>query len=229
MVDDAILERVANSGNGIYGYVGSAADAEKYVAERMLQTMVHIAKDVKLQVEFNPEHVYAYRLLGYENRAIADEDFRDDIVDAGEIGSGHRVTALYELVLTEADFPVSDAAPLPEDGARYAGAVEVSPEDFVLVKVRYKAPDATEEDPAAEVSATLAPSEVKDSISNSGSDLQWAVAVASFAELLKQSPYADSKVLPALELILSAQASRDEERAEFANLVTAAKGLLGEN
>jgi len=227
--NDAMMERVSNAGNGIYGYIGSEQDASAYVEERMLQTIVHIAKDVKLQVEFNPEHVYAYRLLGYENRAIADEDFRDDIVDAGEIGSGHRVTALYELVLSQANLPAASEAPALGDGAVYAGAVEVSPEDLVLVKVRYKAPGASEQDPAAEVSATLTPSQVHGELGSADSDLQWAVAVASFAEILKQSPYADRSVLPALQLILSAQAARDEERATFQRLVGTAESLLSEN
>src|SRR5690606_33279949 len=112
-------ERISNAGNGIYGYIGSASDAEKYVQERMLQTLVHIAKDMKLQVEFNPEHVYAYRLLGYENRDIADDDFRDDVVDAGEIGNGHRVTAIYELVFQESDMPAFASAPALDDGDAY--------------------------------------------------------------------------------------------------------------
>jgi Ca-activated chloride channel homolog len=226
-VNDAMMERISNSGNGIYGYVGSEADAEEYVSERMLQTIVHIAKDVKLQVEFNPAHVYAYRLLGYENRAIADEDFRDDVVDAGEIGSGHRVTALYELVLTEGDLPSAEEAPALDDGAAYDGPVEVSPSDLVLVKVRYKLPGATETDPASEVATSLSPTAVHEGFSDGGSDLQWAVAVASFAEIVKESPYADRAVLSQVEAIVSSQASRDDERAEFKALVSTTKGLLG--
>jgi len=227
-VNDAMMERIAGSGNGIYGYIGSDADAAEYVSERMLQTLVHIAKDMKIQVEFNPEHVFAYRLLGYENRAIADEDFRDDIVDAGEIGSGHRVTALYELVFAADSLPTNEAAPDLDDGAAYEGAVEVSASDLVLVKVRYKQPGASAEDPASEVAATLTPSAVHDALDHSGSDLQWSVAVATFAEMLKQSPYADPAALPALQLVVDAQATRDDERAEFATLLTLTRGLISD-
>lgn len=227
--NDAMMERISNAGNGIYGYIGSQEDATEYVAERMLQTLIHIAQDVKIQVEFNPEHVVAYRLLGYENRAIADEDFRDDVIDAGEIGSGHTVTALYELVFDEAALPSAETAPPLDAGRAHSGAVEIDPEDLVLVKVRYKEPGASETDPASEVAATLAPSDVRDALGNSASDLQWAIAVATFAELLKQSPYAARSALPALELIVQAQAGRDQDRGEFALLLGAAKSRLPAN
>jgi len=115
---------------------------------------------------------------------------------------------------------------LLEDGAAYSGAVEVSPEDFVRVKVRYKLPGASETDPASEVAATLAPSALEQSLDDAGSDLQWAVAVATFAELVKASPFADLDAVPALELILSAQASQGDDRAEFATLVAGVEDLL---
>lgn len=223
--NDAMMERISNAGNGIYGYIGSTADAEKYVAERMLQTLIHIAKDMKIQVEFNPEHVYAYRLLGYENRAIADEDFRDDVVDAGEIGSGHSVTALYELVLMEADMPTYEGAPALDDGEAFAGTPEVDPADLVLVKVRYKAPDASEEDAATEVTSSLSPAGVADGFAAADSDLQWAVAVASYAEILKQSPYADPEALAAIRLILAEQSDKDADHEEFLALFDKANAL----
>lgn len=223
--NDAMMERISNAGNGIYGYIGSAVDAEKYVAERMLQTLVHIAQDMKIQVEFNAEHVYAYRLLGYENRAIADDDFRDDIVDAGEIGSGHRVTALYELVLMEADMPMYEEAPAPEDGDPFSGMSEIDPADLVLVKVRYKLPGASEEDPATEVSSTMTPAQVVSGFEGADSDLQWAGAVASYAEILKKSPFADAEALDAIRLILAAQAEKDADRAEFLTLFDEANSL----
>ncbi len=224
--NDDLMSRLSRSGNGIYGYIGSADDAKKYVADRMLQTLQHIAKDMKLQVEFNPALVYAYRLLGYEDRAIADDDFRDDVVDAGEIGSGHRVTALYELVFDDAQLPSGSGAPMLDDGPIFDDAAEVAPEDLVLVKVRYKDPGASETDPAREVSASLDPGGVFGGLSSATSDLQWAVAVASFAEVLKASPYADPDKLGAMSLIIQAQAERDEARAEFARLFEGARALL---
>ena len=93
-LNDGMMEAITNAGNGVYGVITDSDQAARYVHERLLQGMTYIAKDMKLQIEFNPNEVYAYRLLGYENRAIADELFRDDTVDAGEVGAGHRVTAL---------------------------------------------------------------------------------------------------------------------------------------
>jgi Ca-activated chloride channel family protein len=225
-VNDAMMERVSNAGDGIYGYIGSEELAKKYVEERMLSSLVHIAKDMKIQVEFNAEHVLAYRLLGYENRAIADQDFRDDVVDAGEIGAGHRVTALYELVLKGEALPTYEGVPQLDEGAPFGGDVEVASEALVLVKVRYKEPGASESDPATEVAASLSPEAIETGFDGSGSDLQWAVAVASFAEILKGSPYADVDALDSIRLVLADQAEVDDERAEFLQLFDQARALL---
>lgn len=225
-VNDEMMERISGAGNGIYGYVGSEADAEEYASERLLQTLVHIAKDVKIQVEFNPDYVFAYRLLGYENRAIADEDFRVDVIDAGEIGAGHRVTALYELVLSEGELPVASLAPGVDDGPAFSGAREVGVTDMVLVKVRYKTPGSSEADPAQEVALSLRSEEIGADFAGAGSDLQWAAAVAAFAEILKGSPYADPGAFDAMRLILVAQQERDPERADFLRLFDAARNLL---
>src|SRR5690606_31049437 len=193
---------ISNIGNGTYSYIGSEAEAEKYAQQRLLQAMMYIAQDVKLQVEFNPAEVYAYRLLGYENRAIADDDFRDDVVDAGEIGSGHRVTALYELVVNNGAIPAAVDAPLTEDGPAYTGAVEVATEDWALGKVRYKEPGASATDPAKEVALRRSESDLS---SSGGVDFRWAVAIAGFAEVLKDSPYAKPEHLDTIsELIQDA-------------------------
>ena len=95
-LNDAMMEAVSNAGDGVYAYIGDADSAVAYAHDRMLGSIFFIAKDLKIQLAFNPARVHAYRLLGYENNAIADEDFVDDTVDAGEIGSGLAVTALYE-------------------------------------------------------------------------------------------------------------------------------------
>jgi Ca-activated chloride channel family protein len=181
---------------------------------------------VKIQVEFNPDRVSAYRLLGYENRDIADNDFRNDIVDAGEIGAEHQVTALYELVLAGSALPQISGAPATEDGEAYAGTKEVAAEDLVLVKVRYKQPDAGETDPAAEVSARLEPGAVLDQASPVDADLGWAISMAAFAEILKQSPYARPERLSELEATFVGQSTRDEDRTEFLQLFTRARTLL---
>lgn len=221
--NDAMMERISNIGNGTYSYIGSEAEAEKYAQNKLLQAMMYIAQDVKIQVEFNPEYVYAYRLLGYENRAIADDDFRDDVIDAGEIGSGHRVTALYELAFTEADLPtIAGEFPL-EQGGPFSGNAEIDNDDFVMVKIRYKNPGAAESDPAYEVAQSLAPSDVATDIESTSQDFRYAAAVAAYAEILKESPFADPAALNVIESILQAQKARDEDRAEFLTLFKAAQ------
>lgn len=227
MANDAMMELVSNAGNGVYGVITDEDQATQYVNERLLSTLVHIAKDVKLQVEFNAAEVHAYRLLGYENRAIADTDFRNDIVDAGEIGAGHRVTAVYELVLAGQEIPAAEGAPAPEEGAAYEGPVEVSSDALVLVKIRYKDVDAAAEDPAYEIASTLSPSDVADSSSSLDADFQWAIAVASFAEILHESPYADVGSLGLIQDLVSRPVHADDpDKAEFVTLLGSAIPML---
>jgi hypothetical protein len=109
--NDAMMERVSNAGNGIYSVLYNPDQATAYAHQRLLSTMFHVAKDLKIQVEFNPERVYAYRLIGYEDRAVADDLFRDDAVDGGEVGAGHRATALYEVALESGDLPDNGQPP----------------------------------------------------------------------------------------------------------------------
>ena len=225
--NDAMMEKVSNAGNGTYAVVYSEASAHSYVEERLLGNLEYIAKDMKIQVEFNPAKVYAYRLLGYEDRDIADSDFRNDVVDAGEVGAGHRVTALYQLVLAGGAIPASSSGPAPEDGALYSGPAEVGAEDYALVKVRYKAPDAGTTDEASEVNQTLGAAGVADSWSALDADFQWAYAVASFAEILKDSPYASKGAVNVIGNIIG-QSVHDgvAEREQFRKSFTAAKILL---
>ncbi|MET0411231.1 MAG: von Willebrand factor type A domain-containing protein [Polyangiaceae bacterium] len=225
-LNDGMLEAVSNAGNGIYGVITSEEQAADYVSERLLSNLNLIAKDVKLQVEFNPLIVNAYRLLGYENRAIADDDFRDDVVDAGEIGAEHQVTALYEIVLEDQDIPEGTNAPASVGGAAYTGAIEVDTDDLVLVKVRYKNLDAGEDDAAFEVSSSLAPSAVASAGDELDPDLAWAISLAGFAEILKESPYALPDTMGTLESTFEAQAERDDDRAEFLELFTSVKGRM---
>jgi Ca-activated chloride channel family protein len=185
----------------------------------MLATLVHVARDMKIQVEFNPALVHAYRLLGFENRAIADNDFRNDVIDAGEIGAGHRVTALYELVMVGEAIPPSPGAPPPQDGALTTLPREIAPQDLALVKIRYKQPDAIDTAAALETSRSLPADDVSESIAAADPDLQWAVAVAALAEILKNSPYADRTFLPAITRIVNEQKTRDDDRAELATLL----------
>ncbi|HTK77002.1 MAG TPA: von Willebrand factor type A domain-containing protein [Gemmataceae bacterium] len=226
-INDSMMEAVSNAGNGIYSVISSEEQASRYIESRLLSTIVHIAKDVKIQVEFNPAQVYAYRLIGYEDRAIADNQFRNDIVDAGEVGAGHRVTALYQLVLAGGTIPVvTGGAPL-DDGMQYDGAVEVAPSDLVLVKVRYKAPNAAETDPAAEVAVPLAATAVHQDLQGADADLQWAASVAALAEILRGSPYARRDALGTMASLIDANASLDSDRSQFRTLFGTARTLLG--
>jgi Ca-activated chloride channel family protein len=216
-LNDAMLEATSNAGNGVYGVIASEQQARQYVEERMLSNLQYVAKDVKVQVEFNPDLVSSYRLIGYENRDIDDDDFDDDKVDAGEIGAGHQVTALYEMVLAGSALPDTQGAPEVDDGDPYAGPVEVDIGELVLVKVRYKPMDAAAEDPAIEVRASL--DSVAGDLVAADEDLRWAIALAAFAELVKGSPFADDTQLDQINGIFAEQQSLDAAREEFYDLV----------
>jgi Ca-activated chloride channel family protein len=225
-LNDAMMERVSNAGNGTYTVITSESHAQEYAAGPLLAGVHLVAQDMKIQVEFNPEHVRAYRLLGYENRAIADEDFRVDSVDAGEVGAGHQVTALYELVLTGQEIPSIDGAPLPLDGERVMGDAEIGTDELVQVRVRWKDLGASETDPAYETSASLAPTDVG-RLSAADGDHQWAAAIAAFAEILKESPYAQVEDLDHIGKITEDNAGTDEDRVRFRELFERARTLLG--
>lgn len=215
-LNDAMMEATSNAGNGTYAVITSESHAVDYAHNRLASNLRYLAKDMKVQVEFNPQLVSHYRQIGYENRAIEDDEFREDEGDAGEIGVGHRVTALYELVLTGDVLPEAADAPKVVEGENYAGPVEVASDDYVLVKVRYKAVDATTEDPAKEVSSSL---KILDTpLSAADADLRWAVAMAAFAEILKGSPFAERAYLEQLGVIFAEQSERDADRAEFYQL-----------
>ena len=144
-------------------------------------------------------------------------------MDAGEVGEGHRVTALYELVLSGGTVPQPEAAPAPKKGDAYTGDLEIAADDLVLVKIRYKEVDATEEDPAHEISAGLGSGKVGEA----DQDFEWAVAVASLAEILQQSPFAEPAALPRIEEILTDTAhANDPARAELGTLIENISGRL---
>ncbi len=225
-LNDAMMEAISNKGNGVYGVIADGDHAIEYVHERMLSTMTFIARDMKIQVEFNPAEVAAYRLLGYENRALEDAQFREDAVDAGEVGAGHTVTALYEVVLEGQDVPSPEGAPAIDDGDPFDGQPEVAAEELLRVKVRYKERDAGEEDPAFEVTSSLAPADLRAGLADASSDHQWAVAVAAFAEVLKGSPFADRAELPAVGEVLQANTADHRNREELLPLFDRAVELL---
>jgi len=225
-LNDQMMEAVSNAGNGMYALISGADQADNYAQNRLLSTLVHVAKDMKIQVEFNPAKVAAYRLLGYEDRAIADMNFRNDAVDGGEVGAGHRVTALYELVPAGQPLALRAGQPAIQDGAVSTAVAEVAASDMVMVKVRWKGLDATDATPASEVSASLAPEHCSNGIAVADPDLRWAAGIAAFAEILKKSPFADPTFLPEIDAVVAAQAARDGDRTEFAQLYGVARTLL---
>ena len=226
-LNDAMMEAVTNAGNGTYAVISDADHAVQYVHQRLIAGLTFIAKDMKIQVSFNPELVLAYRLLGYENRDIADEDFTNDAVDAGEVGAGHTVTALYDVVLVGGQVPTAEGVPAPDSEASvFSGEIAVMPEELVRVAVRWKSPTATEEEAAFETSSGLASGQILDEIEMATSDFQWAAAIAAFAEILRGSPYADMANLEAIQALVAQNMGNDADREEFQALMKAAIELL---
>jgi len=224
--NDAMMERVSDAGNGIYSVLYDADQTVAYAHQRLLSSMVHIAKDMKIQVEFNPEHVYAYRLLGYEDRAVADSQFRNDSVDGGEVGAGHRVTALFELALTPEDLSASMRPPSRGESSGAKLDSEVQPEDLARVKVRWKQPGASTSDSASEVDAAIAYDDIALDAEELDPDAQWAMGVARLAEVLRASPYASRSELPRLRNLLSPLAADHADRNELLTLWPKVERLL---
>ncbi len=215
---DGRLEKLADKGNGHYAYIDTIQEAHKELVEQMGATLVTIAKDVKIQVEFNPAKIGAYRLIGYENRMLRNEDFNNDKKDAGEIGAGHHVTALYELVPAglASKLPVANVDPLrfQQNNAPVQQAA-ASPESLV-VKLRYKRPT---EDQSQKIEHGVVDQGLD--YANASEDFKFAAAVAGFGMLLRDSPDKGNLTYPAvLELAEASKGSdRSGHRAEFIALV----------
>lgn len=215
---DSKMEQIADHGNGNYAYIDSLAEARKVLAREMGGTLFTVAKDVKIQVEFNPARVGSHRLLGYENRALAAEDFHDDRKDAGELGAGHAVTALYEIAAT------GEAAHAPVDGLKYQSR-SVSGEgagELLTVKIRYKAPDGD----ASRLFETPVPDPSGDGPRSA--DFRFASAVAAFGLLLRDSAHKGSATLELVRSIARDALGPDPDghRAGFLRLVERA-GRIG--
>ena len=220
---DSTLEKLADQGNGNYAYIDTMQEARKVLVEEIHSTLLTLAQDVKIQIEFNPLEVEAYRLVGYENRLLAPEDFNDDSKDAGEIGAGHTVTALYEIVPAGRPAPVGSV-----DALRYQRRTETTEQattgEMLTLKLRYKNPQATRSE--------LLESVVRDSgreYARASEDFKFAAAVAAFGMLLRESPHQGTTTLESvLEL---AQEGRGPDahgyRSEFLELVRKARDLIG--
>ncbi len=217
--NDEIAERLADLGNGNHAYIDSEREARKVLVKELSSNLLTIAKDVKIQIEFNPAVVAEYRLIGYENRMLAREDFNNDAVDAGEIGAGHTVTALYELT------PVgSKATRLPplryatDDKAKAAG------DEIAYLKLRYKQPDANKSKLIEQVVARPR------KIGVGSSQLQFAASVAAFGEALRGGKYLDGYDYAAIAALAQANLGPNPYgmNAEFVELIGKAAAIGGE-
>jgi Ca-activated chloride channel family protein len=222
---DALMQRLADRGNGNYNYLDTLEEAQRVLIDQMSGTLVTVAKDVKIQVEFNPVQVNGYRLIGYEKRALRNEDFNNDAKDAGEIGAGHTVTALYEVVPAGKEIrPAVDALKYttPEATAEPQRVVGTHSKELLTLKLRYKHPEGDTsrvlEFPVTDGGATFG---------KASEDFKFAAAVASFGMLLRDSEHKGSaNYSTILELAGSSKGSEDAGyRDEFVTLVKKAQTL----
>lgn len=208
---DSKLESMADNGNGNYAYIDSIDEARRVLVEEAGGTLFTVAKDVKIQVDFNPAAIKGYRLIGYENRVMAAEDFADDTKDGGEIGAGHQVTALYEIVPVGSDFEIPAVSSKYATGATPSDDTE-EPSELLTVNLRYKEPDG-------DTSTLLEYPVTKESIREEMStEMSWAAGVAQVSMLLKESEYAGTTDIAEVKERLRA-ISDDDFRDEFVYLI----------
>ena len=221
--NDNMLEQISGRGNGNYAFIDTEKEAQKVLVDQVNGTLVTIAKDVKLQIEFNPRMVAAYRLIGYENRVLAKEDFNDDKKDAGEIGAGHAVTALYELIPVGSE---DNAVPPQVDNLKYQSPQELTDaanrDESLTLKLRYKEPDG---DTSKLVEFPVVDNET--TFQDADHDARFAAAVASFGMQLRGSKYSGDWSFQ--DVIDVAKDAKGEDmsglRAEFVEIVEAASKM----
>ena len=215
--NDHLMEQIADVGNGNYAYIDNINEARKVLVDELSSTLNTIAHDVKIQVEFNPNLVSEYRLIGYENRTLANEDFNNDKVDAGEIGAGHQVTALYELTLNDAQQPTVD--PLKYQSPQAASSDAIS--EIAHIKLRYKLPNQQQSKLISQVIG-------KDQLNTSPSQhFKFATSVAAFAQSLRGAKYLKDYSID--DMIILAQENKGQDnfgyRSEFIQMLRSAKNL----
>ena len=218
--NDHLMEQVADAGNGNYAYIDTLSEARKVLVEEAGATLLTIAKDVKIQIEFNPNVVSEYRLVGYENRMLKREDFNNDKVDAGEIGAGHTVTALYEITLKDSDVQRIDSL-------RYGKAEEkrnTKGAELAFLRLRYKQPDAEK---SRLIEQPLYVRDIQHSLAKTSANYRFSAAVAAFSQLLRGGQYTEQfDYADVLELAHGARSDdRFGYRGEFVQLVGLADSL----
>ncbi|MCV3240900.1 vWA domain-containing protein [Mesorhizobium sp. ZC-5] len=226
-LNDQMMQTIAQNGNGTAAYIDTLAEAEKVLVQDASSTLFPIAKDVKIQVEFNPQKVSEYRLIGYETRALNREDFNNDRVDAGEIGSGHSVTAIYEIT------PKGSPATVIDD-LRYGQAKTDNPsgianaDEYAFVKIRYKAPDG---DVSKLITTPVTSANEVGSFDAASNDQRFSVAVAAFGQKLRGTDQVAAINYDRIAEIATAARGTDPfgYRAEFLSLLRLASALDGSN
>ncbi|APH72611.1 vWA domain-containing protein [Aquibium oceanicum] len=221
--NDQMMQTIAQNGNGTAAYIDTLAEAEKTLVQKASSTLFPIAKDVKIQVEFNPATVAEYRLIGYETRALAREDFNNDRVDAGDIGSGHSVTAIYEI--TPAGSPARVIDDLRYGEAKTDNATGIAHGDeYGFVKIRYKLPD---EDVSKLIETPVTPANEIDSLAKASADQRFSVAVAAFGQKLRNTDQTAGFGYDRIMEIATAARGADPfgYRAEFLQLIRLASAL----
>lgn len=218
--NDQLMEQLADAGNGNYAYIDSLNEARKVLVEELSATLQTIAKDVKIQIEFNPDVVAEYRLIGYENRLLRREDFNNDKIDAGEIGAGHTVTALYEISLAGSEGTRVD--PL-RYGQRVAADSKSTSEELAFVRLRYKAPNG---DTSKLLEQPLQRSDIVE-LADASSELQFAAAVAAFGQQLRGGDYLEDFDFEDIRVLANQSRGADTHgyRGEFVSLVNLADSL----
>lgn len=219
---DSKMEQLADNGNGNYAYIDNIREARKVLVTEMMSTLFAIAKDVKLQIEFNPTQVSAYRLIGYENRLLNNEDFNDDKKDAGEMGVGHNVTALYEIVPASESIQQSASVGKLKYQEQNIKASAANDPNIFFLKLRYKEPEG-EESKLFEVAA----GDNGQSLDSSSEDFRFSAAVAEFGLLLRESKYKGTSSFGAVAELARGAMGEDKEgyRNEFLTLVEVCESL----
>lgn len=219
--NERLMEQLADAGNGNYAYIDTLNEAHKVLVSEMTSTLQTIAKDVKIQIEFNPAIVAEYRLIGYENRHLAREDFNNDNVDAGDIGAGHSVTALYEVALTNRRGQRVD--PL-RYGRRAAVTEDAKNNEFAWLRLRFKQPNTVQ---SQLIEQPIRTSDIKEKLTDASADFRFAAAVAGFGQLLRGGKYTGQFTYS--DVLTLAQNARGNDaygyRGEFLSLVNLARAF----
>lgn len=216
--NEQLMEQLADAGDGAYSYIDNLMEGHKVLVNEMTSTLATIARDVKIQVEFNPAAVQEYRLIGYENRLLGREDFNNDKVDAGDIGAGHSVTALYELTLTGAEGSIDPLRYAPQPAASRSNGGELA-----HVKLRYKEPQAQ----ASERVDVIVAAREHRAIEQASTEMRFAAAVAGFGQVLRGGRYTGAWTLADARALAAANIGTDRfgYRGEFLRLIDLAQAL----